>query len=417
MTEAESKNNPKYLERMLCVLFLLILFVTPVADRFLIHIESGRSALQTEQADFPTHPYKPNADKIETAYGDLARMLGNRRLMHEYGRLVRNHIRTDSLGFAAPSGVTPENADMVIAGDSFATAGTSADDMIAGMITSEAGSGFRAYNIGFPGNVANSGLAFMRLFKPVHTAVNRKRMLVFVICKRNLTGEAVQDIRIVSRYSARQFKLRLLKRKVYRLLPHFFLRQANQQSVITKYVRETTYALINVFEILPRKAPGKEARDPISPVDSVVIGKKGTLFFRPEVDFWKKTIDAASVESFAETMLFVRDEATLRGFDFMVVLVPDKSDLYPELLPDGLRPPADDPIASYFSKVESAVSARRVRVLNLLPAMRTSASRCKCMLYLRDDTHWNARGKRLVVRSILMDIEQSKREELLQSIY
>ncbi len=404
MAENEIQGKSTAGERILCVLFLLVLLSIPAADRVLYGINSTHSLLQTGRPDFPKHPFKVNADNVESSYGDLTKMLADPWLRHKYGVIRKNHIKTDMFGFAVARGITPENANVVVAGDSYTTAGLTADDMLAGRISSADSLGLRAYNIGFPGNTVNSGLAFLRMYKPGLDGHNAGKHLIFVICKRNLTNEAVKDISMVYGYSPRQMQLRLMKKKIYRCLPHFFLRQFNDQSVLVNYANAIVYYFSHKFERIARNAEDSVTAGDTNTSDSVVIGKKGTLFFAPEVAFWEKTGDTTSIESFSKTMEFMKKEAADRGFDFLLVMVPDKSDVYPELLPEKLRPPSEDPVAEYFSEIQRSVSGRGVRVQNLLPVMRRKARQCNCMLYYKDDTHWNARGKQIVVQRIIDDI-------------
>lgn len=78
-----------------------------------------------------------------------------------------------------------------------------------------------------------------------------------------------------------------------------------------------------------------------------------------------------------------------RGADYLLVLVPNKSTMYPELLPAFLRaqvrPGKLDQLVTYLREKSTPVP-----VLDLRPVLR--AAKARQLIYWPTDSHWNAEG-------------------------
>ena len=88
----------------------------------------------------------------------------------------------------------------------------------------------------------------------------------------------------------------------------------------------------------------------------------------------------------------VRNDARLRGFSYMVVLVPNKSTVYGDLLLTESPYVKTDTLAN---QAEVLLRQNGVAVLNLTDPMKCAARKMlpqKRYLWWRDDTHWNRYG-------------------------
>ena len=82
----------------------------------------------------------------------------------------------------------------------------------------------------------------------------------------------------------------------------------------------------------------------VSPIPQVVIGKRGWLFYGREnatrnvIDYYRSVVPftPAELENWRKTLEARRDWLATRGIAYLVVMVPNKSTIYPEYLPAGV---------------------------------------------------------------------------------
>ena len=86
--------------------------------------------------------------------------------------------------------------------------------------------------------------------------------------------------------------------------------------------------------------------------------------------------------------------------DFLLVPVPTKSEVYPDLLP-GVKGLAElEPINPYGRKFLLQLSTAGVEAVDLLPSYLQVRKAEGIGLYQPQDTHWTDRGLRLAARMI-----------------
>jgi len=138
----------------------------------------------------------------------------------------------------------------------------------------------------------------------------------------------------------------------------------------------------------------------ISPTDRVIVGRSGWLYLAegteefepltaPELGRWKLDLEQR------------RDWLEARGTKYLFVAVPDKTDVYPEFLPEAhLR-------AKVRSRIDLFCRAMATRttvpVLNLGPPMRGAKTRDE--IYFRNDPHWNYLGAHIAYASIMAALD------------
>ncbi|MBW2390992.1 MAG: hypothetical protein JRG89_21525, partial [Deltaproteobacteria bacterium] len=105
----------------------------------------------------------------------------------------------------------------------------------------------------------------------------------------------------------------------------------------------------------------------------------------PQLETWRRVLEAR------------RDWLAERGIAFVLVLVPNKHQIYPEFMPDGLpRIGVEEQhaqLAGYLAEHST------VQVVDLMPSL-LEAKRSQ-RVYHRTDTHWNDLGAYLAYRKIL----------------
>lgn len=128
-----------------------------------------------------------------------------------------------------------------------------------------------------------------------------------------------------------------------------------------------------------------------SPVPGVLVGRDGWLYYSQEsaLDDYLRTIPLS--EEHLATMIRVqaerRDWLAARGMTYLVVFAPNKAGVYPETLPEGIRPLG---AVSRLDQLLPRLRAAGIAVLDLRrPLAEAKAIR---RAYQKTDTHWNGFG-------------------------
>jgi hypothetical protein len=135
----------------------------------------------------------------------------------------------------------------------------------------------------------------------------------------------------------------------------------------------------------------------ISPTDEVIVGKEG-FFYLTEGTLEFDPLSEEELEEWARELDRRRAFCEEQGVGYLFVVVPDKTDVYPEHLPADLeraklRASRIDAFAAEMARRSEA------RVLDLAPVMR--GAKASGDLFFRNDPHWNARGAHLGYRAIV----------------
>lgn len=388
MKQAENKTAPAGWGKALALFFLLALFGVPATDEALFRIQAAAKPEKTGDIFFLRQPYKPGVERAYREYGYLSKALVAPQLIEEYGELFTFRMKTDARGFADVPGVTPDNCNIAVAGDSFTLGLKNSDSVAGGIAALDPPGSFRPLDLGFPGSSSNSVLSFLRAFPPADGAAPR-RLLLLVLVKRNLIGEIVSDI--PQRVSPS--KKSVAKHLIARYLPANFYKLVRKRSVIIPHA--SSLAAAAAVELGTFSIPG-----------NVTVGREKMLFLTEEITLLD-SVSGESRKTFLETMEFIRREADARGFDLALMAVPDKSDVYPQLLPDDAARPATD-AEKWFAALENELSANGILVLNMLPVMRAAATDGPLLFYM-DDPHWNSAGRDIAVRATAPLLEKYAR--------
>ena len=133
----------------------------------------------------------------------------------------------------------------------------------------------------------------------------------------------------------------------------------------------------------------------VSPVDKVLIGSQGWLYFKGEdgkaIDRdWRSVHPYADDEPRRVAAEFKRrhDWLSSRGIAYVVMIVPDKATIYPEHLPSWVRQATP---VTRLDRLYIALGAYpEITALDLRPALRAAKSQQR--LYFKTDSHWNYAG-------------------------
>jgi hypothetical protein len=110
-----------------------------------------------------------------------------------------------------------------------------------------------------------------------------------------------------------------------------------------------------------------------------------------------RTLDAR-LDDWADEFADRADWLRGRGVEYVVLLAPEKSSVYPEHLPGRWqRHPPPEPLAAMSDRLK----ARGVRVVNPLPALLEAKAAAPRPLYYPQDTHWTAGGARVAYAELV----------------
>lgn len=151
-----------------------------------------------------------------------------------------------------------------------------------------------------------------------------------------------------------------------------------------------------------------------------LIGERGWYFYQPGFDYLvrpnvldrrTKAVDyndVAITENAVDRIAHVRDEFAAHGIDLVVVIVPGKPSVYPELINPNF--PEDEVCTFSHSLVLiEELKKRNVNIVDLFHPYKEERKRDHEVgdsLYLRKDTHWKARGLLVAAEEVARHIKQ-----------
>jgi alginate O-acetyltransferase complex protein AlgJ len=142
-------------------------------------------------------------------------------------------------------------------------------------------------------------------------------------------------------------------------------------------------------------------------INSVLVGNDGWLEFTRgrNLDDYQNVIpfSAADLEALAGTMQACYRYAEGHDITFLVVMAPNKASIYPDKLPEQIRPLSD---TSRLDQLNSYLRAHQIpEVLDLRTALREARKQRE--VYYKLGTHWNEYGAYIAYKTILQALSQS----------
>ena len=140
-------------------------------------------------------------------------------------------------------------------------------------------------------------------------------------------------------------------------------------------------------------------------------GRDGWWFYRPGVEYLVEPWPPTSAQTAPDrqpddplaAIIDFRDQLSARGIDLLVVPVPGKASIYPEMLARRAEK-SKVALGGHTSQLIARLEARGVLVVDLFTlfdhARRIQAADDASCLYLARDTHWSPPGMRLAARAV-----------------
>ncbi len=154
--------------------------------------------------------------------------------------------------------------------------------------------------------------------------------------------------------------------------------------------------------------------------DKAVAGRDGWFFYRPGVDYLVKPSihdprsvqvgenEHACTEDPVEAIKRFRDQLHSRGVELLVVVVPGKPSIYPDLLQEGVLGEQRNELSHSRETIEK-LRDEGIEVVDLFEPFARERHNDRLAgdsLYLRTDTHWKVRGVRLAARTVARKIRR-----------
>lgn len=141
-----------------------------------------------------------------------------------------------------------------------------------------------------------------------------------------------------------------------------------------------------------------------SPEESVLVGKDGWLFYADTLNDYLNcpTLTPRAAYCAAHSLSMLQSYAEAQGATFAAVIVPNKSTLYPERMPDRFTPADAD---GNLELLTAAMDAEGVRYADLLPVFSSRQT----AHYQTEDSHWTYQGAYLAWCELLRTLGRESR--------
>lgn len=140
-----------------------------------------------------------------------------------------------------------------------------------------------------------------------------------------------------------------------------------------------------------------------STTPNVIIGKSGWFFDGANVGLGERRgpLTREQIARWRQVLVERNDWLAARGIKYLLVVAPEKDQVYPEYLHETGRAPR----VSRQDQLIAALSGSNVEILDLRPSL-IEAKRAH-LVYLKTDTHWNSFGAFVAYQTIIQDLSKS----------
>lgn len=347
-------------------------------ERFRWHDRLIRNPPKEESA--VRGPDKPMVRRVipEFSGGDLTRLAAVDDVLREYGETKPGSvILTDEAGYRNEPPTDGIYFPVMIVGDSFMDVRFGEDGSYPEQLRKALG--VPVYNHAFPGSGAFWGLH--RYLLEGRFIERPPEVIVWGLLEREIAGGL---------FSGYVYHIRVLKKAggtneatVARGGNSITWDQLRPRTLKTT-LPNTSYfsaAVNRLWNVLRYKVFGSITKDVI--VSKPDASGKRYLFYGYNLEAMAWTPEQRNAPQAAYAIEFIRDSLRERGSELVVVLIPDKAQVYRELIPD--RFPEFPPCT--LIEFEDELKKRDIPVVNLYETFRKQALG-GMSLYWRDDTHW-----------------------------
>ncbi|HMP71814.1 MAG TPA: hypothetical protein PKE55_00985 [Kiritimatiellia bacterium] len=342
--------------------------------------------------------------------GDLSSLIGIAKAAEPYVELRSAGVRIrDPWGYFNPEPVGGEGSPcVVVAGDSFMAVGTHADML--STVLQERIQG-HVYNHALIGH--GPFLSVERFLRDERWLETPPRYLIWGFVEREISGSFFErfrhSIRTIQEKTSRESSsegdpsapMMVESKALIVHWPNFRPERLSDSLPASSYLAQSSQWAWNRLRYL---AFGRIHPD-LVPVHIDELGKD-LLFYRYHIENLQLDADARQLPLVVEAILSLDDLCRSRGMTLLVLLVPEKEQVYRDWLSSvlGRDPNSFPPSSLNVLTTELTRQGMGERVINLLPDFRAAALE-DGLLYWRDDTHWNPQGMALAADRLALLIQ------------
>lgn len=123
------------------------------------------------------------------------------------------------------------------------------------------------------------------------------------------------------------------------------------------------------------------------------VGKDGQLFFRGSMEYLTSD-DLRKQQNNRDpfpAIVDFKNQLKSKGIDFLFVVIPEKTEVYPDKISDKVSSPDNPYVTPYTRKLMLELESAGVEVIDLLPTL-INARKEDESIYMKQDTHWSPNG-------------------------
>ncbi|HMO50449.1 MAG TPA: hypothetical protein PKE26_06025 [Kiritimatiellia bacterium] len=323
-----------------------------------------------------------------TLGGDLAAMLTVPEAIARYGieRAPGGTLVYDAFGYPNPNLGEAAIFPVVWAGDSYLLQGRDMAALPAARLSRRLES--PVYTIAHAGRGANMPLiAFME--HPWFLS-HPPSVVVWSLSERDASASFLQSLaHYVDHVTASASPDREVKppRFHWRLLTPAWLKQSLPNSSVMARAFRRTWVNLR-YQVLGQINPDVVVSD-------VPFADHSLLFYRENIRSMSWTPEERDVPAMRQILTRINETYFRpRGILWVMLLMPEKEQVYRDWLPVAVREGPKPLYPSIFESLAPALREAGICVVNPLPVFREAAARGE-LLYWPDDTHWNEAGMEL----------------------
>ncbi|MFH0908158.1 MAG: hypothetical protein V1929_05295 [bacterium] len=327
--------------------------------------------------------------------GDLSHLLGIPKVAALFEDERPAMIETsDEFGYRNHPPTATNNYSVVVTGSSFMNSGYPMTNILASRLSRQLG--VPVYNAAFPGRGPFIGL--IRFLQDERFVRNPPRVLVWGVVEREIGAHAfgglLYQIELLVKHTieARKQDSSIL----WRNLRPGSLKTALPDSSAIAQLSRRIWTFIRYY-VFGRMNPAVAASGP---------SWKGApfLFYSAAVESLRWMPAQRIVPSVADDIAIVSDYLRARGIALVMLLIPDKEQVYREFLPGVMLDEANPIPPSCLDELGERLRVKDVPVVSLLGPYREGAGQGR-LLYWRDDTHWNSEAIAMAAEAVSHVVE------------
>ena len=326
--------------------------------------------------------------------GDLSNLLGLPAVARRFEeqRPASREV-TDEFGYRNIPPTTGTTYDVLLTGSSYMNSGVPMTNMLSHQLAERLGRS--VYCQGYPGMGPTIGL--LRHLADPRFVQHPPRVLVWGFVEREIGGGPLVTMMYhIHRLGLEESQPATRERIMWSSFNPKYLKQGLPNSSALSQVSA------KIWRIVRYHALGRVTEDVAISKSDIEGGP--VLFYSEAVTAMRWTEEQRDLVATTRVFKEVQDLLRARGTALVMLLIPDKEQVYRENLPAWIAGP-DRPIPpSCLIRLEQLLRENGIPVCNLLDTFRARAEQGE-LLYFRDDTHWNDRGVALAADQLAPVVE------------